>query len=262
MRASEPWRKGFPVRGGLLCGRILGLWVALLLLTGCTQVDAGGQQPQVSVELPPGAQLLDAPTPGPLSASNDRGASEPLPEAGPPPAVLPAGQDAISVAAAPPLNPSLDGSAPQAPTRVEIPAIRVDSPVIPVGWRAVRLADGQVVSVWEVADYAVGWHKNSALPGQGENIVLSGHNNIKGAVFRKLYTLEPGDEITVWVGNRSYRYRVDQVMILPERDAPPEQRRANARWIQPFGEERLTLVSCWPEDDNSHRVIVVAFPVP
>ncbi len=242
---------------GWLLGRVLGILVAMLVLAGCTQVDAGGQQPQVSVELPPGAQLLDAPTPV-VPPDLD----EPLPADAPPPAVLPAGQDAISVAGAPPMSPALDGTEPQAPTRVEIPAIRVDSPVIPVGWRAVRLADGQVVSVWEVADYAVGWHKNSALPGQGENIVLSGHNNIKGAVFRKLYTLEPGDEITVWVGNRSYRYRVDQVMILPEKDAPPEQRRANARWIQPFGEERLTLVSCWPEDDNTHRVIVVAFPAP
>lgn len=179
-----------------------------------------------------------------------------------PPVALPAGQDAVSIGpGVPPLGPSLGTNVAVVPERLEIPAINVETDVVPIGWQAVQTADGKTVSTWEVADYAAGWHKNSALPGEGGNVVMSGHNNIRGAVFRKLYTLQPGDIARVWAGGREYDYRVEQVMIVEEKFAPIEQRRENARWIQPFADERLTLVSCWPENDNTHRVIVVAKPV-
>jgi sortase A len=35
----------------------------------------------------------------------------------------------------------------------------------------------------------------------------------------------------------------------------------NAQWIQPTTDERLTLVTCWPYNDNSHRLIIVARPI-
>jgi sortase A len=43
---------------------------------------------------------------------------------------------------------------------------------------------------------------------------------------------------------------------------PLSVRRKNAQWIMPTGDERLTLVTCWPYEwpGNSHRVIVVARP--
>ena len=41
-----------------------------------------------------------------------------------------------------------------------------------------------------------------------------------------------------------------------------EVRRENARWIGPSHDERLTLVTCWPRNDNTHRLILVALPVP
>jgi sortase A len=49
-------------------------------------------------------------------------------------------------------------------------------------------------------------------------------------------------------------------MILPERDQPIEVRLANARYIQPTDDERLTLITCWPYESNTHRVVVIAFP--
>jgi sortase A len=39
-----------------------------------------------------------------------------------------------------------------------------------------------------------------------------------------------------------------------------EKRLENARWIGPFPDERLTLVTCWPYTNNTHRVIVIAKP--
>ena len=38
-------------------------------------------------------------------------------------------------------------------------------------------------------------------------------------------------------------------------------RRANAQWIAPTDDERLTLVTCWPYISNTHRLIIVAKPV-
>ncbi|PKO21803.1 MAG: hypothetical protein CVU38_12900, partial [Chloroflexi bacterium HGW-Chloroflexi-1] len=54
------------------------------------------------------------------------------------------------------------------------------------------------VSEWDVASYAAGWHKNSARPGEIGNVVLSGHHNIEGEVFRYVVDLEPGDKITLY----------------------------------------------------------------
>jgi sortase A len=51
-------------------------------------------------------------------------------------------------------------------------------------------------------------------------------------------------------------------MIVPERSATPEERLDNARWILPSNDERLTLITCWPYDSNSHRLILVAAPLP
>jgi sortase A len=105
-----------------------------------------------------------------------------------------------------------------------------------------------------------GWHKNSALPGEGGNVVMSGHNNILGAVFRELDQLKKGDTITVWAGAHLYTYAVDQVVVLPDKNATEEQRILNSGWIGPFEEDRLTLVSCWPRNNNTHRIVVVARP--
>ena len=206
-----------------------GLWVGifglcLVLLTGCSQASG---------------ESVDAP------------------------AVLPAGQDALPAQAsnAPPLGPSLGANTANQPQRISLPSIGVETDVVKIGWQSVTLANGQSASQWDVADFAAGWHKNSALPGRPGNVVLSGHNNIRGAVFRKLYQLQPGDIAKVWAGGKEFDYRVEEVMILEETGAPIEQRRENARWIQSFDDERLTLISCWPETSNTHRVVVVAKPV-
>jgi len=146
------------------------------------------------------------------------------------------------------------------PDRIVIPAISVDARVIPVGWQSV-VRGGQVVVEWETAAYAAGFHKDSALPGQVGNTVISGHNNIKGAVFRKLYTLKPGDEVILFDDGREYRYRVERTLILKDKGEPLEVRVRNAQWIAPTSDVRLTLVSCWPETSNTHRVVVVARPL-
>jgi sortase A len=165
--------------------------------------------------------------------------------------------------APPPVQVALaPASAPHGllPDRLVIPAIHLDSKVVELGWSATKNQDGLLFNQWDVAEYAAGWHKNSARLGQPGNLVMSGHNNILGAVFRELDQLRRGDTITVWAGQQRFDYVINDVLIVPEKYATPEQRHNNAHWIGAFDDTRLTLVSCWPRDDNTHRIIVVAFP--
>jgi len=145
------------------------------------------------------------------------------------------------------------------PTRILAPSIGLDATVFTVGWKLIE-RDGKFASVWETADYAAGYHQDSALPGHVGNTVLSGHHNIKGEVFRRLLDLEPGDAVILIAEGREYRYAVERKMILKEKGVSEEQRVQNAHWIAPTSDERLTLVTCWPYTGNTHRVIVVAKP--
>jgi sortase A len=54
---------------------------------------------------------------------------------------------------------------------------------------------------------------------------------------------------------------VDFKTIVKEKGESVEVRRKNAQWIAPTNDERLTLVTCWPYTNNTHRVIVVAKPL-
>ncbi len=146
------------------------------------------------------------------------------------------------------------------PDRLQLPAIDADMPIVELGWHAASVNEDAIISEWDVAKYAAGWHKNSALPGELGNIVMSGHNNIYGSVFRELDLLRKGDDAIVWTDGEPRVYEVEQVLVVPEANAAPDQRIENAKWIGEFGEERLTLVSCWPRNNNTHRIIVVALP--
>jgi sortase A len=146
------------------------------------------------------------------------------------------------------------------PTRIQAGSIDLDAPVVEAGWSRVDV-DGEEVIEWEVPDGAAGHHVGSALPGECGNTVISGHNNIGGEVFRRLIDLSLGDEVRLYVGDAVFRYRVEQKEILRQAGASAEERRENARFIGPTDDERLTLVTCWPDTGNSHRLIVVARPV-
>lgn len=145
-------------------------------------------------------------------------------------------------------------------TRIVAESIDLDSSVVEVGWEQV-VQNGVAANVWTVADYAAGWHRNSTLPGQGGNIVLSAHHNIKGEVFRYTVDLEPGDTVTLYDETQRYDYVVEDKFIVKDKGEPEAVRRENAKWIGPFNEERLTLVTCWPYNNNTHRLIVIAKPV-
>jgi sortase A len=143
------------------------------------------------------------------------------------------------------------------PDRLVIPAIDLDSPVLPIGWTVVEQG-GQSSRVWAVADEVVGWHKTSGYPGETGNVVLNGHHNIKGQVFRYLVDVEVGDRVLVYSGDQVYYYAVTEKHILKEKGEPIEVRRKNALWMNPTEDERVTMITCWPYTNNTHRLVVVA----
>lgn len=174
-------------------------------------------------------------------------ARQPTPTYTPPPTSVPT---AVPTATPLPLS-----SAP--PQRLQLPSIGVDTVVEPMGWGQVQQDDGTFAVDWNVVDNAAGWHKNSSLPNHSGNVVLSGHNTIGGSVFRNLFELKDGDEIVIWQDDQRYEYSIDQVVIVPEQYATHEQRVENAAFMDDFGDDRITLISCWPPGSASHRVIVV-----
>jgi LPXTG-site transpeptidase (sortase) family protein len=145
------------------------------------------------------------------------------------------------------------------PTRLYIESVGIDSVIVPVGWSMVEQS-GHQFSIWQVADNAVGWHKTSAKIGQPGNTVLTGHHNVKGEIFRDLVNVEVGDKVTVYVGDRKVEYLVELKTIVKEKGEPIEVRQRNAEWIASTNDERITMVTCWPYTNNTHRVIVVAKP--
>jgi sortase A len=121
--------------------------------------------------------------------------------------------------------------------------------------------DGSEYIEWLAPDdFAAGWHTDSAPLGEIGNTVLNGHHNVHGKVFENLAYLQQGDIIKMYSGEQEFDYIVTNKMVLPERFATLEKRMENARWIMPSDDERLTLVTCWPKQTNTHRLVIVARP--
>jgi LPXTG-site transpeptidase (sortase) family protein len=147
------------------------------------------------------------------------------------------------------------------PDRIVIPSIKLDAPVVPSKLQEIKYQDN-LYRQWEAPNsFAAGWLTTSASLGVPGNTALSGHNNLDGEVFGHLEDLRVGDLILVYSGGRRFAYWVYLKMILPERFEPLAVRLANAEWILPSQDERLTLVTCWPYESNTHRLIIVATPI-
>jgi LPXTG-site transpeptidase (sortase) family protein len=147
-------------------------------------------------------------------------------------------------------------------TRVAIPSIGVDSKVVEVGWDVEQQGEQQV-AIWQVAKYAVGQHRGSANPGEGGNIVLAGHVGGYGKVFKDLFYVKPGDQITLYSNGQQYLYTVQQRLLVTEEGVSGEQHAANAQLIAPTDHEMVTLVTCWPPQGRekfTQRVVVQAVP--
>lgn len=156
-------------------------------------------------------------------------------------------------------TPDLRPPASSPPTRLVIPEISLDIPVVPVGTKTIK-EGGKAKVVWGDVANAGAFHESSAYPGNPGNTVINGHRDILGSVFRRLNRVDVGDEIVLYVADVAYRYDVAETLVLPEMFASAEQRAKNLEYIGYIPEERLTLITCTPVGLATHRLLVIARP--
>jgi sortase A len=127
--------------------------------------------------------------------------------------------------------------APPQPSRLVIPALKLDTPV-----KEVFIVEG----AWEVAEYAAGYLHGTGLPGDG-NTVLAGHAGLRGAVFRDIGALAQGNDIFLDAAGWRYHYRVrDTKSVWPEQ----------VEVLEPTTAPVLTMLTCTNWD--TQRLVVVA----
>jgi sortase A len=124
------------------------------------------------------------------------------------------------------------------PEALEIPAIGLRTNVVEV-----TVKDG----VWQVAEYAAGYHRGTARPGTVGNTVISGHKGMAGAVFAHLEEVRIGDLVYLTAGAHEYRYQViDKMSVWP----------TQIEVMAPTSIPVLTLITCTTYD--TQRLVVVA----
>jgi len=180
--------------------------------------------------------------------------------------ILPLGNDTGSLPVLRPFKTFIhtsnsDLENPAIPDRIEIPSIHLVAPVVVSDFNTTNV-EGETFGQWVApSKFAAGWHPDSALLGQKGNTVINGHHNEYGEVFGNLVNVQVGDIITVYAGGRSWQFVVANRMILAERFQPAEVRLDNARWLARTDDVRLTLITCYPKESNTHRLIIVARPL-
>jgi sortase A len=125
---------------------------------------------------------------------------------------------------------------PRQASRIVIPAIEVDVPVVE--------GDG-----WEELKMGAGHRVGSANPGVRGNVVISGHNDVYGEIFRHLEDLNIGDEVVLYAGDTPYTYLVVAKMVVD----PTE-----VSLLEPTPNATLTLITCYPYMIDTQRVVIIA----
>ena len=134
------------------------------------------------------------------------------------------------------IPPPIPTPGPEQARRIQIPAIGVDSTIVQgVDWDQLKKGVGQLIG--------------STQPGRDGNVVLAAHNDIFGEIFRHLDKLTPGDEIVISTERQSYTYIVREIEVV----APTA-----VSVMEPTAHPQTTLISCYPYQINTHRIVVFA----
>jgi sortase A len=126
---------------------------------------------------------------------------------------------------------------PQQAVRIQIAALKVDSPVVQ--------GDGD-----EQLKKGVGQHVGTPNPGQNGNVVLSAHNDVFGEIFKELDKLRPGDQVVLFSSQRSYTYIVRQTQIVEK---------TQVEVMNQTPDSIVTLISCYPYWVDNKRIVVTAY---
>jgi sortase A len=146
--------------------------------------------------------------------------------------------------------------------RLSIPAINLNVSIKETSPKLQTSSNGQNYFMWDPPVNAAGHYDSSGNPGEGRNIVLDGHNNTLGEVFRDLNKLTTGDQIILLTNAGEFYYQVLDKIIIPYvgSEAKADQQIQSLTASQ--SSEQVTLISCWPYTTFTHRIVVIAVPVP
>lgn len=153
-------------------------------------------------------------------------------------------------------------------TPLPLPAIRLSIPAINLNTGIKELfpteqisSNGENKFVWEPPAFIAGHYNSSGNPGGGSNIVLTGHNNTLGDIFRDLDQLNEGDEVILFTESGEYHYQVLEKIIVPYLGAETEGEATLQSLSAPQSSEMVTLLSCWPYFTNANRIVIIAVPL-
>jgi hypothetical protein len=158
--------------------------------------------------------------------------------------------------------PPLPTTGPNAvtPVQLQIPAIQLDVPVVPMGWTVTNGGDLSVE--WVLPTNAAGWHVTSAPAGGPGNTVISGSQFEGDAVFAPLALgdVALGQEVLLTdSAGATFAYEITQVPEpLPIRGADAGADATARALVEQAGVTRLTLITGWPSFTTTHRQFVVA----
>lgn len=88
----------------------------------------------------------------------------------------------------------------------------------------------------ENLDYVVAKYRNSPNFGENGNVILAGHNNMKGAIFRNLYKVKIGDIVEVQKDNEVFKYKITEREIVEPNDP--------SLLSQDLSKKEITLITC------------------
>jgi LPXTG-site transpeptidase (sortase) family protein len=182
--------------------------------------------------------LVSAPEP-----ISEPAAAPSVPAATAPPLVAERSSPQPSAAAATPKPMAISGS------RIAIPRLAIDLP----------LEVGEIARDIPRAGYAGATPENvalvfpsSRLPGEGGNTYIYAH--ARAGMFLALWGAKVGDQVIIYRPDdgerRSYRVTLIAARVNP----------SDTQWLDPAGDERLTLQTSTGPNPGDPRFIVVAYP--
>lgn len=144
-----------------------------------------------------------------------------------------------------PFNAAEFNGGARAATRVVIPSVGIDADVRPVGYTF-----GNGALAYDVPRRDAGQYAGTAAPGDRGNAVIGGHvaSRSGAAVFKELPGVKAGDVVDVYRGDKLYQYAVTEIKVVAA-DATSVMDRTD--------DARLTLITCFPGQDYSERLVVV-----
>lgn len=144
------------------------------------------------------------------------------------------------------------------PTHVRVRGTNADGDSIQIDTELLGVSLDQQGLIW-APPRSAGHFLYSARPGEGSNIVIVGHSG-SGLVFDPLLDIQPGAHITLTSAAGDTQYTVTNMQVIAVRDADAQQLAENLAFVEPTATEQVTLITCWPRDEYTHRLIVQAVP--